>query len=119
MGIFWLNTYEIATIIVSINLVESEHGSWQYILRWVLNITNGLVIFGLLLPLEIRQMINMKANYLKNFHNYNDVLYILLYLSTMICDYKLGVDNTGYGEVTRILYSVLIVCGFIRWMAVA
>jgi len=85
----------------------------------VLNITNAVVVIGLLLPLEIRQIINMKANYLKDLHNINDSLYILLYISTMVCDYQLGVDNTGYGEVTRILYAILIVCGFIRWMAVA
>jgi hypothetical protein len=69
--------------------------------------------------MEIKQMINMKTAYLKDFWNYNDLLYILLYLSTIFCDWKLGVDDEEFGEVTRILYSVLIVCGFIRWMAVA
>ena len=63
-------------------------------------------------------MWKQKWNYLKDGWNINDLCFLMVYFSAIFCDWQLGTnqDDDSYGEVTRVLYSILVITAFIKWL---
>ena len=103
---------------MNIFLLEYERGTSLGKLKLSLNIICSLVIITCIIPFEIIQATNERWNYLTDILNWNDIAFILvflIYVTKNAIQDTVKEDGKVY-ETTRIILSVLIYTGFIKFI---
>ena len=84
--------------------------------RRIMLSVNGVFVLGYVPIYEIKQMSRQKCNYFKSIRNFGDILFIIIYVTTLVSEHKNGTteaDSEHY-EVTRILYAFLCLLCFLK-----
>lgn len=108
-------------ILISSSLLHQEPGSKGEKVRQGINIFNCVLIYISVLSYEGRQLYMRGKEYFYDLWNINDILFLVIYTATIVCDFKNGTSKShgSSSESTRIMYAILIVTTFIKFLSLA
>ena len=105
-------------IVVNVSLLQAhpDYDSLKFRTRWCLNILNVVLTFASVVVFEARHIIKNSKSYFKDLWNLNDLFFVVWFYATLICDWVYGTEDKQGLQIIRIMYVVLIVTTFLRFL---